>query len=183
MNSLNIGLDVDGVVYPWHYATYRYFTEKKGYIGSYHEFWTVDWWLLSKEERDYIVTIPTLYYNVIPSSCVMESLMLLASLGELYYVTSRSGDEVKSVTRKFFNFYEPPFKENLIFEHDKASVCKLYKIHYFLDDFPSHVAKLEHATNAYLMAQAHNIGKREGYKTVSSLKEFYEIIKENVSKA
>ena len=94
MNPVRIGLDIDGVIYPYHGAVYRYFTEEKHYTGSYKDFWTVDWWLLSKEEQDYIVSLPFLYNAVIPSPCVMESLMKLATLGELYYVTSRSGSDV-----------------------------------------------------------------------------------------
>lgn len=179
--KLKIGLDIDGVIYPYHDVVYRYFIEEKGYKDSYHHFWTVDWWLLSKETQDYIVSLPFLYDAVIPSSCVMESLLKLTTLGELYYVTSRSGSDIEGVTRKFFNFFDPPFKQNLMFDHDKASVCRLYSIDYFLDDFPEHVSKLESVTNAYLMNQAHNAGKREGHKTVSSLKEFYEKIQEDLA--
>lgn len=176
-----IGLDVDGVIYPWHDVVYRYFTEEKGYTNSYNHFWTVDWWLLGKEKQDYIVSLPFLYYAVIPSSCVMDSLNKLATLGKLFYVTSRSGSEIESVTQKFFNFFDPPFKQNLLFDHDKATACRLYSIDYFLDDFPEQVSKLESVTKAYLMNQAHNTGKREGFKTVSSLKEFYEKIQEDLA--
>ena len=181
MKEISVGLDIDGVIYPYHDVVYRYFTEEKGYTNSYNHFWTVDWWLLGKEKQDYIVSLPFLYYAVIPSSCVMDSLNKLATLGKLFYITSRSGGELESVTQKFFNFFDPPFKQNLLFEHDKATACRLYSIDYFLDDFPEHVSKLEPVTNAYLMNQAHNIGKREGYKTVSSLKEFYEVIKNDIT--
>lgn len=166
---------MDGVVYDWHYSVHRYLTEYKGYSKDITTLWMVDWWNLPKEEQEYLASIPHLYTDTIPSSCVMDGLNLLAGLGELYYVTARDSS-LAPATKKFFDYFDAPFKENLIFNKDKASVVRLNKLDYFLDDFSSYVSQLSGLTNAYLMCKSHNIGKRDGFKCVNGLKEFYEEI-------
>lgn len=176
---MRIGLDLDGVVYPYHYSVWKYYTEFKEYAGTEREFWTSYWWDLPKEEQDYIVSLVPLYNDIVPSTCVRDALKDLASLGEIIYITARKNEDVRVVTRKFLDYYDVPFKENLIFERDKATACRAYGIDYFLDDFPSTVASIASVSRAFLMAQSHNIGKRQGLNVVNSLREFYQVIVED----
>lgn len=175
--ALKIGLDLDGVVYDWHSAAYRYCVEERGYKEDSTTFWTKDWWLLSDDEQRYIASLQNLYINTIPSSCVKDAIIELSKLGEIYYVTARA-PELEHVTRKFLDFFDPPFKENLFFEKDKTTFARLHKLDYFLDDFTSHIKSLLDVTGAVLMARAHNIGKRDGYIVVNSIKEFCDLVKE-----
>lgn len=171
---MKIGLDIDGVVYPWHYSVYRYFTEFYNFSGTEESFW--DYFrTFSKERQDYFVSIPTLYNDTIPSACIKDAIVLLSGLGELFYVTSRNL-ELATITQKFFNFMDLPFKENLVFEKDKSTFSRLNRLDYFLDDLPENVTNLSKVTNAYLMCVPHNRNQRDGFNTVGSIKEFYEAI-------
>jgi uncharacterized HAD superfamily protein len=168
---MRIGIDLDGPVYPWHEEIYRYFQETKGYSKDLKEFWLKDRHLVTP----YYVSIPFLYNSTTPRRSVLEYIPKLAELGELYYVTSRHPDLWK-VTKKFFDFYDLPFKENILFDENKANSVRLYRIDYFVDDMPHHVDSLKGITNVYLHTCVHNLEQRDGYNTVANLKEFYEII-------
>ena len=173
---MKIGLDIDGVIYPWHYSLYRYFTEFKNFEGSELEFWAM-FRLLSEKTQTYYVSIPTLYADTSLTEDAQKYLPLLTELGELFYITSRDV-ELQSVTQKFFDFSEVPFKENLIFEKDKPSAVRLLGLDYFVDDQTRHLEKMRGITTTFLFKQPHNWYDREGYDCIGSLKEFYEIIKE-----
>lgn len=170
---MRIGLDLDGVLYPWHYSIYRYFTEFKGYSGDIIDFWTNH----RDEITDYYVSLPHLYLDTSPTQDVLTYVPKLAELGELFYITARN-DDLKGVTQKFFKIYDLPFKENVIFSKNKAIYVRLNKIDFFLDDLPKHVDELKGITKAYLFKAVHNINQREGYNVICSIKEFYELLKE-----
>ena len=173
---MNIGVDIDGVIYPWHWSMYRFFCETKGFVGTQKEFWKY-FRELDSESQDYYVSIHTLYGDSSMTEDAIEYLPKLAELGTLFYITSRPSD-VKRQTEKFFDKYEPPFKENLIFSHDKANHIKVNKIAYFVDDVPANVDKVSPHTKAFLFTQPHNVEQREGYNIINSLHEYYKIIKE-----
>lgn len=168
---MKIGLDLDGVVYPWHEEMYRYFQENRGYSKDIREFWLKDKHLVTA----YHVSIPFLYLSTTPREDVLHYISKLAELGELFYITARHPD-LRRVTEKFFQNYQLPFKENLIFDEDKANHVRLNRIDYFLDDMPKHVDKLLGLTDVYLYEVTHNLNQRQGYKTVGSFRQFYEII-------
>jgi uncharacterized HAD superfamily protein len=169
---MKIGIDIDGPVYPWHEEIYRYFQENKGYSKDIGEFWLKDRELVT----EYYVTIPFLYNSTTPRLEVLEYLPKLAELGELYYITARIPD-LWQVTRKFFDFYDLPFKENVLFEKNKATRVRLLGLDFFVDDMPKHVDSLKGLTDVYLFEVIHNREQREGYKTVASMREFYEVVK------
>lgn len=173
---MKIGLDIDGVIYPWHYSLYRYFTECKNFVGTEHEFWTM-FRLFPENKQKYYVSIPTLYADTSLTEDAQKYLPLLAELGEIFYITSRD-QELQSVTQKFFDFYEVPFKENLIFDVDKANIVRLLGLDYFVDDMPKHLEKMKGITKTFLFKRSHNKDQREGYDCVGSLREVYGIIKE-----
>ncbi len=169
---MKIGLDIDGVLYPWHYSVYRYFTEFKGFEGDIDDFWTNH----RQEITPYYITISPLYLDTTPTKDVLEYVPKIAELGEIYYITSRSPD-LWWVTGKFFDNYNLPFKENLIFSKFKPTEVRLHRLDYFLDDQPKHVEELQGITNAYLFKCIHNRADRERFNTINTMKEFYELIK------
>lgn len=171
---MNIGLDIDGVIYPWHYSIYRFFTEFKNYTGSEREFWSY-FDSLDGEVQDYYVSIPIHYLDQTPSEDVMKYLPKLAELGEIFYITSRK-PELMSVTRKFFNIYDLPFKENVIFSKNKANYIRLHHIDYFVDDSPKVIDEISGITTAYLFKCAHNWKNRDNYSVIGSLGEFYQLL-------
>lgn len=177
-----IGLDIDGPVYPWHYSIYRHFVTFKGFEGSERDFWEY-FRDLPKEVQRYFVRVPIHYLDQMPTPDVREYLPKIAKLGEIFYITARP-PEAKWATWKFFNIYDLPFKENIIFSEDKATCIRLNRVDVFLDDRPAEVELVKGITDAYLFKAQHNWDERDNYKAVGSMKEFYEILKEmkNVEK-
>lgn len=173
---MKIGLDIDGVIYPWHYSIVRYFQEFRGFEGSDYEFWDM-FNSLSPKTQEYYVSIPTLYSD----SCLTEDaekyLPLIAELGEIFYITARDTG-LQWLTRKFFDTFEVPFKENLIFEKHKFNMVRLLGLDYFVDDQGKHLEKMKGITKTFLFIQPHNRNDRELYDNVRSLRQFYDIIKE-----
>lgn len=177
---MNIGLDLDGVVYPWHDSIYRHFRETKGFEGSDREFW--EWFVnnVPRDVADYYVRIPLFYLDTSPTEDVMEFVPKIAEIATIFYITARPS-EAKWATKKFFNNYQLPFSENVIFSEDKANYVRLNKIGYFLDDRAKHVEELKNICNVYLFKAVHNWQYRDQYSTINSMKEFYEILRSKIS--
>lgn len=173
---MNIGLDLDGVVYPWHDSIYRYFKEFRGFEGTAREFWKY-FMSLPYDEQMYYVSIPLFYLDTSPTEDVLTYLPMIASLGTIYYITNRH-DELKPATRKFFNNFSLPFKENVIFTPTKANYVRLLKIDNFLDDRGKNLDELAGLTDIYLFKAPQNWDYRENYNTIYSFKEYYELLKE-----
>jgi len=168
---MRIGLDLDGPIYPWHYSIYRYFCENKGFDGDIDTFWETR----RQDITPYYVSLPFLYLDTTPLADTLKYTFKLAEVGELFYITSRTLD-LERVTLKFFDNYHLPFKENLIFDTNKATQVRLNRIDFFLDDLPHNVESLQGITKAYLFKCWHNRNQREGFEVVNTMKEFYEIV-------
>src|SRR5689334_12435336 len=131
---MRVGIDLDGPVYPWHEEVYRYFQENKGYDKTIYDFWLKD----KEIVHDYHCSIPFLYNSTTPRKDVLEYLPKIAEISEIYYITHRP-PEMWQVTGKFFQFYNLPFSENVIFTDDKATQVRLLGIDYFTDDLPRNI--------------------------------------------
>jgi uncharacterized HAD superfamily protein len=174
---MNIILDLDGVVYRWHESLYRYFCEFKGYKGTIYDFWlrfihekSIDW--------DYYCSIPLLYLDTTPRDDVLIYLPKIAKLHTIYYVTARPAG-TEPATGKFFDYYELPFKENLVFSKEKETYCRLFRADYFLDDRPENIDAVSSVTKAILFRNVHNIPVQDNYRNVGTFKEFLELIRED----
>lgn len=168
---MKIGLDIDGVLYPWHYSIYRYFLENKGIEEGIDNFWKNH----REEVTEYYTSIPFLYLDTTPTQDVLTYVPKIAELGEIFYITSRS-PSLWWVTGKFFSNYDLPFKENLIFTKSKPTEVRANRIDVFLDDQPHHVQELQGITDAYLFKCIHNRESREGFRLINTMKEFYELL-------
>lgn len=176
---MNIGLDLDGVVYPWHESIYRHFIEQGKFVGTRREFWpflmSLPW-----EVQNYYVSIPLFYLDTTPTDDVLEYVPKIAEIATIFYITARP-PEVRLATEKFFNIYQLPFSENLIFTQDKLNHIRVNRIQYFLDDRDKHVDEVKSVTNAYLFKAVHNWQYREKYNVINTMQEFYELIKDKMN--
>lgn len=177
MEKINVGLDLDGVVYKYHEAAYDYFVGIGMYDKGFVSFWTEFIPSLSDEEQDYIISIPFLYESYAINSEALEYLNKLSEIADLYYITARH-NELRRVTERWLRKNKIPQDYNLVMTKDKASYIKLLKISYFVDDFISQVENVGNFCNSMLFAQPWNREKQNILPTVRSIKEFYEIIKE-----
>lgn len=175
---MNIGLDLDGVVYDFHSAMYTYGTVYEGFEGTFTEFWLEYFPSLSKEDQAYLISLEHLYMTRPLSDKMKKVLNDLASLGTIYYITARD-ESLSLVSEKFLKKNKVPFKDNLIMTKDKASYAKLLKLDFFVDDFTKYVKEVRKPTLSFLMAKPWNRDAREEFPTIYSLRELYNIIKEN----
>lgn len=173
---MNVGLDLDGVVYPWHRSLYRYFVENKGWEGGEREFWTHAMSNHDAIDFPYYVTIPTLYLDTTPTEDVLKFVPKIAEIATIFYITARPV-EITWATEKFFKNYDLPFSENIIFSADKANYCRLLRIDSYLDDQGKNIDSLKGITDAYLFKAVHNWEYRDNYNLINSMKEFYELLK------
>ncbi len=171
---MRIGLDIDGVIRPWHTSMYRYFQTIRGYEGNEREFWDY-FGELDKEVQRYFVSIPMMYLDTVPTQDVLTFVPKLAEIAEIYYITA-CPLELKWATLKFFNLYELPFKENIIFSKDKANYVRLLQLEYFLDDLAPNLETLKGLTKTYLFKAHHNWRDRDKFPLVNNMKEFYEVV-------
>lgn len=172
---MKVGMDIDGVIRPWHISMYRYFQAIRGYEGDEREFW--DYFRdLDKSAQDYYVSLPFLYSDTMPTEDVLTYVPKIAELGEIFYITS-CPEELELTTWKFFGKYDLPFKENIRFSKYKSDYVRLYQLDYFVDDLAHNLEQLKGLTKVYLFKAAHNWRDRDKFPLVNNMKEFYEEIK------
>lgn len=173
--TLRVGLDIDGVIRPWHESMYRYFQVHKNYEGDESAFW--DYFRsLPEHAQSYYVSIPLMYLDTMPREDVLVYVPKIAEVAEIYYITS-CGASLWWATEKFFDMYNLPFKENIIYSADKSTHIRLLRLDYFVDDLAKYLEDAKGITKVYLFKAVHNRADRERFPVVNSMKEFYEIIK------
>ena len=174
MSNLKIGIDIDGVLYPWHEIVYREIGEDTGL--SFNDFWVNYIPSMSEDRQKYIVSIPLYYERALLSEDARTYLPRLAELGELFFITARD-ISLQRITEKFLNKNKVPFKENLFLEKDKGYLARMLQLNYFVDDFISNYDSVGKTAKAFLFAQPWNRSERGNRDTIYSIKDLYESIK------
>jgi len=171
-----LGLDLDGVLYDYHWAMYTFSVCELGYAGSYTDYWIKEWPSFSNEKQEYLVSLPMPYEISEPSKQVVKFLKLAEKYAnDVNYITSRH-DDLQRVTERYLRKHNFPFQDNLIITREKDVQATLCGVTHFLDDMGKHVEKVSKVCSAFLLARVHNIHEREKYNTVNSLGEFaYEV--------
>lgn len=167
----NVGIDLDGVAYPWQESLVDFLELYRGYNGTFNKFWTEDYKQLTDEEWSFLTSIEFLYTSAIPHKSVMEPLTRLAQRHEIFYITSRP-KIVELATEQFLRKYDFPFSNNLIFTESKDKSARLLNIRIFIDDLPKNLLSLEKVCNVYMMLRPYNKEFRERFNTVANLEEF-----------
>ena len=165
-----VGLDLDGVLYPWHESVLTHYEMYKGYTGSYTEFWGEFYKTITKDEWEFLTHVDFFYSNKLPSKKLLEFLEKVASSYEIFYISSRPGD-VGLTTEQYLKRYNFPFRENLILTDDKSSIARLYKVKYFIDDQPKHLESLSKVTKVAMKLQPYNHDYVNMYTTVSTFED------------
>jgi len=165
-----LGLDLDGVIYPWHEAVYEYFRLYKNYTGSFNKLWEVDYLSFTKTDWEFLTNIDYLYSCMMPTPECTNFLNKVKYRFDIYYITGRP-NSVKTTTELFLKRYKFPFRENLIFTEDKANTCRRLQIDYYIEDLPVNMKVLSKIANTIMIARPYNKEYRDTYTTASSLKD------------
>lgn len=172
-----LGLDLDGVIYPWHEAVLTYYEMYEGYTGSYTEFWGEFYKQITPSKWEYLTGIDYFYSCKIPGADTMEFLRKVAEHFEIYYITSRPA-EVALTTEQYLRRFDFPFCSNLIITEDKSRFARLYGLRYFIDDQPKNLEPLSKVTEVAMMSQPYNRDYSNKYrvvKTHNDMLEFFNI--------
>jgi 5'(3')-deoxyribonucleotidase len=171
----SIGLDLDGVLYPWADAVATYCRMYKKYEGTDHEFWKHIDKYLTPSEQDYIVTVQDLYYRFSPSPRLLKLLEALDKKFNIFYITARP-PEVQMVTEKYLRDFKFPQKENLIFSKDKDVHARLLNLQYFVEDSVRNAEKLKNICITFLVRTPYNEDYEGDLKVIDSVFELERIL-------
>jgi uncharacterized HAD superfamily protein len=169
---VNIGFDLDGVLYRWHEALYRELTLFYGLNEDYHTFWKEDYHKIYDSKCWYnFVRWEHLVSCQFPNPEHVKFLNELAINHNIFYLTHRP-DEVHFSTVQWLTKNHFPQIENLIFpplESDKSFEIRQLEIDVYCDDRENIVRTASKLCDAYLVEQPWNEDKREGLKCIPNI--------------
>lgn len=166
---MNVGFDLDGVLYDWHSAVYRdCLTRDELKEISFRDFWTHHFNTFSEDKQFNFTLRDPLFSKMIPSKKLLNFLSEVAKQHEIYYITARE-DAVSLTTRLYMERYDFPYKDNLTFSKDKATIVKLYRLDIFVDDFPHILESIGKSALTFLVRRPWNLDSQRDYNTISSV--------------
>jgi 5'(3')-deoxyribonucleotidase len=175
MTQEAIGLDLDGVLYPWHEAVYNFYVCFRDYKDTFTQFWSSYYKSFTDSDWNFLINVDVFYSCISPSKSVVEFLSEVSKHYNIYYISSRP-ESVQLATDQFLKRYKFPFYENLIFSSDKASYARLYQLKYFVDDLPEQVEELSKVTNTIMYARPYNKEYQKKYCTARSYSEVLKLM-------
>ena len=130
---MNIGFDLDGVMYDWHQSAYDWCTRSGVTNVDWETFWLE--WLPTQSTifTNNLTGLQDLYENMIPSPKFFEFIRRVTKGHNVFYITYRP-KEVERVTERFLKKYGYPNSENIIFCKDKVPPVLTNDIELFVED-------------------------------------------------
>ena len=154
MKNKRIGLDLDGVLYPFPIVCYDILNKKHNFGFDEIEFWSRTkrsnrFYGKHRVEVDKIVADPNTYFAAHLSDDTKKVLNKLADKNELFYITARP-PHLKPVTELWFNYNDIPCKKNLyIGYHSKREIVQELKLDILVDDRDYIIEEVKDITNAF----------------------------------
>lgn len=150
---MNIGFDLDGVIYDWHLAVFSFLKyELELPVESIDKIFEV---INSEIFLDNIVSLPFLYNRFSPRKDEVEFLNRLSKNHTIFYITYRPKNVFLS-TYKWLKTYKYPDVDNLIFSENKSIDIRINDISLFVEDRPFIVEQIKNVTNCILMNRFYN---------------------------
>lgn len=177
-----LGLDLDGVVYPWHHEVYRYLClEEKIKDISHESFWRK---LINREIIfdgifiDNLIALEILYDSYIPSEEELETMKYLDNKYNIIYITSRN-KKLSYVTKKWMRRYDYPNLDNTLFVGEsKRDSVRTQICDYYVEDKVSNIKDLDSVTRVIVHKQTHNESIWGMYPEVDSIIELPNLLEE-----
>lgn len=170
---MNVGFDLDGVLYPWHDAVYGWCINNDLTKVDYDSFWSDWWWNKNTMFQMNIVNDPTLYETFMPTEQHMQFIKDIAKKHTIFYVTGRP-IELDRVTRRFMEKCGYPFTDNIIFSKDKAMEVVRNRIDVFVEDFYQNAAEIAKHCKSFLVNAPYN-RHNKGNTGVTRIDSIYEL--------
>lgn len=143
---MKIGIDLDGVLYPWHEEVWMYFIQTTpGMPTDWNWFWGVHnrTKFFGYDPLDHAFEIDFLYVSGSPPGLRdQEIIRNTLDSHDVYYVTARPPTS-KDATLYWLNRYDfIPNENKLIFDHNKSKVSEKLGLDYFIEDRVSNLEAL-----------------------------------------
>ena len=171
----NIGLDLDGVLYPWHNVIWEYLKNFKGEELGYKEFWKK-----AKEENyrrvelEALVEVPMFYNQRDIRKYILDVVKKLAETRRIYYITTRP-ESARRATMTWLDRSGLPDSKNIIITQDKRPHIAMLECDYFVDDKQETIDNVKDITNAILFKSDYMQDEdAEGYNYIENLSELLE---------
>ena len=170
---MNLGFDLDGVLYPWHEGVWKQLTVD-GYItSSFEEYWDKEWKIMREKQSTLFMNMvnePLMYSSQAPYFGVRSLLECLKLDGhKIWYVTQRPR-HLDFITRQWIRRWRLPFEDNVIrVEGSKRQVIIENEIDLFVDDAIRHAEDLKDFTKVILVKRPYNKEIQENFDSVDSV--------------
>ena len=169
---MNIGFDLDGVLYRWHEALYRELALFHNLKEDYYTFW---------RGRYHVIYDDNCWHNFVrwehlvscqfPNPKHVEFLNDLSKNNNIFYITHRP-EEVRFSTKLWLEKSKFPQIENLIFPElasDKSFEIRQLELDIYCDDREGIIKSASKLCDAYLVEQPWNENGREGLKCIPNI--------------
>lgn len=178
MRNKKIGLDLDGVLYPFHKTVYGILTRYHSLSMDYKPFWHFarEIGYMQREITD-LVNIAETYLTGKISDINKKAINELVFTGnEIFYVTARPF-QMESITKMWLLNQGLPFANNLkIGSHSKIKSVVGYKCDVFVDDRNTVVEEIKNVTRAIMYkADYHYLAYVMEYEYINNLWELVEM--------
>ena len=165
---MNIGFDIDGVLYKYQEALYSEMVALYGVTCSYGDFWTKEFLKYPALEQDNLIRLRHIYNKIPPPQEWADFLQKLSKEHFIIYVTARP-EELRWVTYNTFRKWGFPNLDCLYFVKESkgeivADMCDL-----FVEDRCKYIKELSGCCNVVIVAKPWNKDCREGHVVINSI--------------
>ena len=176
---MNLGFDLDGVLYPFHKVLYDYLVMFHGLEDDYVTFWSDYESYYSEDLYSNLVKIETMYSKCLADKDIIDMLNRLNKENQIFYITCRP-KEINFVTRNWLEVYKFPDTCNLIFTSNKLTAVCANHIEYYVEDRLQYAKELNNFTNLILVRLPHNMPDGLTFRNIGYVTEFENLLKEDM---
>lgn len=152
---MNIGIDIDGVLYDWITPAYEYLVAKHGLIIPFEEFWLNETNIYSKKFWKELYKEKSLLDCYPPSLNLLKEIQLLGYKVNIFYVSSRP-KEIEFATRCWLIKYGFPCADQVYLTKNKVNVIKKLGIDVFVEDQLHWIEKISKIIPVFIVDTFYN---------------------------
>jgi uncharacterized HAD superfamily protein len=180
---MNLGFDLDGVLYPWHENVWKTLRELGIVESSFEVYWDKEWIDMRENQNTLFMNFvnePTMYSALAPYYGVKELLDKFKEDGHtIWYITQRP-EHIDFITRRWVKRWRLPFSDNVIRVETSKKIPVVEKeIDLFVDDAIRHAEELSNYTKVILVRKPWNKEIQEKFEGVDTVLHIGEYINRN----
>ena len=177
---MNIGLDLDGVLHPWHEGVWKKL-RAEGFINSSFEvFWSEEWEDMRDNKNTLFMNMvndPLMYSSQAPYFGVRSFLKFLNLQGHNLFYVSQRPSHLEFTTKQWIRHWKLSQEDNVfVVKTSKRDVVIEKEIELFVDDASRHVQELQNYCKVVLVRRPYNVDVQENFDCIDSILQLGEYI-------